>query len=94
MAAGVGGRTVAEAKRNISLEELRGWEEYRARGFLLTARTVDYAAAQIARSFAGGKLSDYTLLRDLEKPAPDAPVTIAAAMAMLGGTIRKRGQVQ
>lgn len=94
MAAGVGGRTVAEAKRNIDIRELRGWEEYRARGFLLTARTVDYASANVARSFAGGKLTDYTLIRDIETPQEDAPISITDAMALLGGSIRKRGQVQ
>lgn len=94
MAAGIGGRTIREAKNRIDIDELRVWAQYRARGFLLTARTVDTAAAQVARAFAGGKLSDYMLLRDIEKPAANEPVTIPAAMAMLGGTIRKRGQVQ
>lgn len=76
----------------MSTAELRIWNEYRARGFLITARTHDYAAATVARSFAGGKLSDYMLLKP---SAPDAPISgrplsPAQAMALLGGKIAKR----
>lgn len=92
MAAGIGGRTIAEAKSRLSLKELRVWNEYRARGFLITARTHDLAAAMVARSMAGGKLTDYTLIKPLEEPAPARaePLTPQQAMMLLGGTVAKR----
>lgn len=91
MAAGIGGRTIAEAKARMSLKELRIWNEYRARGFLITARTHDLASAMVARSMAGGKLTDYTLIKPLETEAP-APQAVSPqmAMALLGGTVAKR----
>jgi hypothetical protein len=93
VAAGIGGRSVAEAKLSIDLQELRLWSEYRARGFLLTARTVDTAACVVARAFAGGKLENYSRIANITPEV--APVTDwQSAMAIMGGTIKKRGNVQ
>lgn len=89
VAAGIGGRTIAEAKEVLSLNELRIWIEYRSRGLLTTARTHDIASATVARAFAGGKLSDFMRLKPVEEERPQG-VSPAEAMRLLGGQIAKR----
>lgn len=63
---GIGGRTIAEAKRNLSFAEVMEWSAYiRKRGTLNLGRRVEVAAALIAVTINrvhGGKakLADYT----------------------------------
>lgn len=58
---GVGGRTIAEAKQNLSLVEARHWAQYmRRHGGLNTAERVEQAAALICSTvsiLAGNKRS-------------------------------------
>lgn len=90
MAAGIGGPTIAEAKRKITLYELHTWRQYRAKGLLVTAHTHEHAAALIALKLAGGKLADYLPKRDGPSAPPEA-ATIPQAMAALGGVVVQRG---
>ncbi|MDR0259623.1 MAG: hypothetical protein LBE51_13640 [Acidovorax sp.] len=47
--AGIGGRTVAEARRNISWAEFQAWMQYRAKhGPLHTQSHIEHAAALVA----------------------------------------------
>lgn len=92
MAANIGGRTIAEAKRNLTLHELHTWKQYRAKGLLVTARTHERGAALVAWKLAGGDFYDYLPQREGEgKPAPK-PATIAQAMAAFGGTVVDRSK--
>lgn len=84
MAAGIGGRTIASAKRNITLHELHLWKQYLAKGLLVTARTQEIAAARVAQAMRGGALIDYLPNRD-DAEAPGASVEVA--MMLLGGTL-------
>lgn len=90
MAANIGGRTIAEAKQNITLYELHTWKQYRAKGLLITAHTHEYAAALVACKLAGGKITDYLPQRNTPA-APAEPATIQQAMAALGGVVVERG---
>lgn len=66
MLCGIGGKTIAEAKRNLSYAEVIEWLAYRRkRGTLNLGRRIEVAAALIATTINrmhGGKakLSDYT----------------------------------
>lgn len=83
VAAGIGGRTIAEAKRNMTLHELHLWRQYWAKGLVITARTQEIAAARVAQAMAGGAMVDYLPDRGEQRPGP----TVEQAMAMLGGTL-------
>lgn len=84
VAAGIGGRTIAEAKRNMTLHELHLWKQYRHKGLLITARTQEIAAARIVQAVVGGgSLYDYIPDRCEDRPGP----SVEQAMALLGGTL-------
>lgn len=66
MLCGIGGKTIAEAKRNLSYSEVMDWLAYRSkRGTLNIGRRVEVAAALISMTINrvhGGKakLNDFT----------------------------------
>ena len=53
-----------------------------------TSRSIERGAALISRSIAGGKFEDYLPQRG--EPAPEEPATVEQAMAILGGTVKRR----
>ena len=54
MLAGVGGRTVAEAKRNLSWGEFQAWIKYReAHGPLSAQHRLEHGFAMVAHTVAG-----------------------------------------
>ena len=65
MAAGIGGRTVAEAKENLSLREAFQWGEYiKRKGSLHVGRRLEFMLGRITwmfNSYLGGKqpLTDF-----------------------------------
>lgn len=83
MAAGIGGRTIAEAKRKVTLHELHLWRQYLAKGLLITARSQEIAAARVVQALRGGALVDHIPDRGEEQPG----ASIEQAMALLGGTL-------
>lgn len=84
----LGGRTVHELQQAMSLDEFHYWLMYRAKWGISTLRGVEYSAALTAQATRGGKFEDYLPNRG-EAPTLDEPVSIAQAMAILGGTVRK-----
>ena len=70
----------------MSWEEWHRWILYRKkRGF---HSHVEYAAALVSRSIAGGKFEDYLPQRG--DPVPEEPATIEQAMAILPGVVVRR----
>ena len=61
---------------------------YARKNGLNVNRSIERAAALIARSIAGGKFEDYLPQRGV--PAPEELAMIEQAMAVLGGTIKRR----
>ena len=84
MLAGVGGRTVAEAKERLSFDEARAWSAYmERRGSLHVGMRLEYGFALLAtivNRALGGKAN----LRDF-MPHADQPNTIEEVMKMLSG---------
>jgi hypothetical protein len=55
----VGGRTIAEAKERISIQEFRSWRKYRSRrGSLHLGMRFDRGAALLATLYANTKTKD------------------------------------
>ena len=53
---GIGGRTIAEAKRNISVSELAIWRVYRAkRGSLFVGRRIEQAIGNLMATYLSSK---------------------------------------
>lgn len=87
--AGVGGRTVAEAKEAISLPEFQAWMAYRAEhGPLHLAERLEWVGALIAHTVASTiprkrgarapKFEDF--LPQRRKPEDETPITLDEAM--------------
>lgn len=78
--AGVGGRTIAEAKQNLSVEEFHRWKAYRGmRGSLNVGRRLEIGLGQLCALYAqahGSKLSSYDFMPHEEEPE----ITLAEAM--------------
>lgn len=78
MLAGVGGRTVAEAKRRLSHREALAWREYVGRrGSLNTGRRVEYGVALLAMQqnrINGGKARLQDFLLHEREPEPVASI--------------------
>jgi hypothetical protein len=78
---GIGGKTIAEAKRNLSFAEVMDWSAYRRkRGTLNLGRRVEVAAGLIAvtiNRIHGGKakLSDYTPHENHDDEDVDGTIT-------------------
>lgn len=83
MLAGIGGRTVAQAKRNISWGEFQDWMAYRkAHGPLVLHQRMEDGLALVAHTVAstiphkrgtkGPKISDFLPQRELETAKPIA----------------------
>ena len=72
----------------MSHDEYVRWCLYARKNGLNVNRSIERAAALIARSIAGGKFEDYLPQRGV--PVPEEPATIEQAMAVLGGTIKRR----
>ena len=89
MLAGVGGRTIAEAKNSIPWDEFQGWLKYRAKhGPLDSAKRIEDAAAQIAFTVSctipRAKGSPLPKLEDFRMYAikePPKPIGLEEAMA-------------
>lgn len=95
--AGIGGRTVAEARRNISWPEFQAWMQYRAKhGPLHTQPHIEHAAALVAymvsstvprgKGQRGAEYSDFLPKRAATVEAANdvpggAPIDIDTAMA-------------
>jgi hypothetical protein len=95
--AGVGGRTVAELRRNMSWAEFQAWMQYRAKNGPLHAQPhIEHAAALVAymvsstvprgKGQKGPEFSDFlpkrTAVVEAANDAPDeAPIDLATAMA-------------
>lgn len=88
MLAGVGGRTIAQAKRNISWPEFQAWLAYRAaHGSLHQAARLESGFAMVAHTVAstiprrkgakGPKFEDFLPQR---QQAPDSVLTLSEAM--------------
>lgn len=77
MLAGVGGRTIAEAKRNLSYPEMLQWATYmRKRGRLSEQRILERGFALLASTVAGlvggkAKADDYVEYMRAELPQGD-----------------------
>ena len=73
----------------MSYEEYVRWKLYAEKyGIMSTSRSIERGAALISRSIAGGKFEDYLPQRG--EPAPEEPATVEQAMAILGGTVKRR----
>lgn len=72
MLAGVGGRTIAEAKNNLSLEEYRTFLAYREKyGTLAVQRRIEASKAVIASAIfnaQGGKTTPYDFTQWEKQP--------------------------
>lgn len=81
----MGGKTIQEAKEQLSVREFRQWVAYRnKRGSLNVGLRAEFAAAQIAMILANvnskkGGFSVYDFAPFHDKPE-EAPVTLEAAM--------------
>lgn len=89
MLAGVGGRTIEEARRRLSWNEHQAWLQYRAKhGPLHLGKRLEDAAALIAQTVSntiprpkgstGPRLEDFMLYAFKEPPKP---ITLETAMA-------------
>lgn len=93
MLAGIGGRTVAEAKWSISWPEFQAWMQYRAKhGPLHTQPHIEHAAALVAYMISstvprakgkkGPEFSDFLPKRAARaEAANEAPIDLEEAMA-------------
>lgn len=72
----------------MSHEEYVRWGFYARKNGLNINRSIERAAALVSRSIAGGKFEDYLPQRG--EPVAEGPVSVEQAMAILGGTIKRR----
>lgn len=90
--AGVGGRTVAELRRNMSWAEFHAWMQYRAKhGPLHIQPHIEHAAALVAYVISGtvprGKgqkgadFMDFLPQRELTRVQEPEPIDLETAMA-------------
>lgn len=96
MQAGIGGRTIAEARQRISYTEALTWQAYiRKRGTLHVGRRVEVGTAAIAhllglvngRTISMEALAPHEQWDDTPEPEgpQDVPALLAAVAAELGG---------
>jgi hypothetical protein len=82
--AGVGGRTVAEAKERLTFDEAIAWQAYlEKRGSANLGMRLEYGFALIARSI-NHALGGNATLRDF-MPHADQPNSLAEVMKILSG---------
>lgn len=85
MLAGVGGRTIEEAQRNISFDEFLRWVAYRTKyGPLSTARRVEDSLAMsmlLVHRLHGGKLGIEAFYpHGPAKASPQTPIDLETAL--------------
>ena len=84
MLAGVGGRSVAEAKERLSFDEALAWQEYmHKRGSLHVGMRLEYGFALIAR-IINHALGGHATMRDY-MPHSDQPDSLMEIMKVLSG---------
>lgn len=81
----MGGRTIYELKRALSLDEFQTWLMYRAKWGVSLHRNVEFGSAIVAQSMRGGKLSDFLPNRGTALPDQVEPATVEQAMMVMPG---------
>lgn len=94
MLAGVGGKTIAEAKANLSYDEALKWFDYmRRKGKLDLATRLEVGFALLATVISnvnGGKakMADFMMFEKEAGSGKPESISIESALAMLGGTAK------
>ena len=84
MLAGVGGRTVAEAKERLSYDEVQAWSAYmERRGSLHVGMRLEYGFALLA-SIVNNALGGHATMRDF-MPHIEQPNSLEEVMRVLSG---------